>query len=172
MWSDLNFNPGSTHTFQLAYTLADGRTSPLSPIVSGTTWGADILSYPAGHNGQHGDGLPDDWETLYYGTNRNNWPPLGAFTQVSAGVTVADVFNWGANPLDPSTWLKQTITSTKEGVFLNWNTVPGGIYQVLTTTDLQTWTPLGAPQLAAGTTAQMYLGMNPQGYYQIVRNRY
>jgi hypothetical protein len=172
MWSDLGFNPSSTHTFQLAYALADGRVSPLSATASGTTWAADNLSYPAGRLGQHSDGLPDDWETLYYGTNRNNWPQLGTFTQLAPGVTVGEVFEWGANPTNSNTWLKQWITSTPEGLFLNWNTVPGGIYQVLTTTDLQNWTNLGPPRFEAGTTDSLYLGRSSGGYYQIVRNRY
>ena len=162
MWSDLNFNPASTHTFQLAYVLADGRVSPLSATASGTTWGAD----------RNNDGLPDDWETLYYGANKSNWPKQGAFTQLAPGVTVGDVFNWGANPTNQSTWLKQWITHTPEGLFLNWNTVPGGFYQVLTTTDLQNWTYLGSPRFEAGTTDSLYLGTSPNGYYQIVRNRY
>ena len=172
MWSELDFNPASTHTFQLAYVLADGRVSPLSATATGKTWGADRLAYPAGIAGQHADGLPDDWETMYYGTNRNNWPSQGFLTQLAPGVTVENVFNWGADPTNPNTWLKQWITHTPEGLFLNWNTVPGGFYQVLTTTDLQNWTYLGVPRFEAGTTDSLYLGTNPNGYYQIVRNRY
>ena len=58
-------------------------------------------------------------------------------------------------------------------MFLNWNTVPGGIYQVLTTADLKTWTPLGSPRFEAGTTdSRCSWGIQTKGYYQIVRNRY
>ena len=64
------------------------------------------------------------------------------------------------------------MTQTHQGVFLNWNTVPGGIYQVMTSTDLNNWMPLGPPRFEAGTTDSLYLGLQPKGYYQIVRNRY
>jgi hypothetical protein len=160
------FLSSSTHTFQLAYTVSDGRVSPLSAIASGTTWGPD----------GNGDGLPDDWQTLYWGkplpnaNNPTNWPPPNAL--LAPGVTVRDVFLWGANPLNPSTWLKQWITHTSQGLFLNWNTVPGSIYQVQISTDLENWTPLGAPRFEAGSTDSLYLGTSGKGYYQIVRNRY
>ena len=173
LWSNPNYNPASTHTFQLAYVLTDGRQSPLSPSASGTTWGSDRFSYgPTVVGTPAPDGLPDDWETLYYTTNRSKWPKLGVYTQLAPGVTVYDTFLWGANPTDATTWLKQWLTQTHQGVFLNWNTVPGGIYQVLTTTDLITWMPLGSPRFEAGTTDSLYLGFNSKGYYQIVRNRY
>jgi hypothetical protein len=162
MWSDRAFAPGSTHNFQLAYALTDGRVSPLSRTSSGTTWGAD----------NNFDGLPDDWETLYYGSNQSNWPKFGAFTQLAPNVTVLEVFLWGANPNDPNTWLKQFITQTSEGLFLNWNTVPGGIYQVQTTTDFKTWTYLGSPRFEAGTTDSIFLGESTKSYFKIVRNRY
>ena len=82
MWSnpDQDYNPGSTHTFQLAYALPDGRISPFSAAVTGTTWGAD----------KNHDGLPDDWQTANYGTNKSNWP--GAGTLLAPNVTALDVF--------------------------------------------------------------------------------
>ncbi len=71
-----------------------------------------------------------------------------------------------------NTWLKQWITQTPEGLFLNWNTVPGGIYQVLSTTDFKTWTDYGAPRFEAGSTDSVYLGQSNKSYFRIVRNRY
>ena len=167
LWANINYNPGSTHTFQLAYALTDGRISPLSTVASGTTWGQDRTGYLG-----FSDGLPDDWEIHYYGTNQNNWPKQGPATVLAPGVTVGTVFLWGADPNNSATWLKQTITPTPEGVFLNWNTVPGGIYQVMASTDLKTWTFLGSPRFEAGTTDSVFLGLSSKGYYQIVRNRY
>ncbi len=160
MWSSRSYAPGSTHTFQLAYVLPNGLVSPLSAVTPGTTLGAD-LNY---------DGLPDDWQALYWGTNSANWPSPN--TVLAPGVTVLKVFLWGANPNDPSTWLKQTINRTPEGWFLNWNTMPGGVYQVQTSTDLTHWTSLGAARYAVGSTDSLYLGLAGQGYYQIVRYRY
>src|SRR5581483_601938 len=104
-----HLNPASTHTFQLAYVLTDGRVSPLSQVSSGTTWGFD----------DNFDGLPDDWETLYYGSDESKWPKNGSQTLLAPGVTALQVFLWGANPNDPSTWLKPWISRTPEGLFLN-----------------------------------------------------
>jgi len=162
MWSSQNFNPSSTHTFQLAYVLANGSQSPMSALASGTTWGQD----------RNFDGLPDDWETKYYGTNQSNWPKGGASTVLAPGVTLLDVFLWGGNPNDPSTWLTEWISKSSEGYFLNWNTVAGGIYQVQTSGDFRNWTNLGSPRFEAGSTDSLYLGLSSQGYYRIVRNRY
>ena len=152
-----DYNPGSAHTFQLAYVLTDGRQSPLSATATGSTW----------QSTRHGYDLPYDWETLYYGTNSANWKNSGY--QLAPGVTVGMVFDWGANPLDPTTWLKQSISSTPEGLFLSWNTRVGGIYQVQTCTDLVNWTNLGGPRFAAGTTDSLYLGTANHGYYRINR---
>ena len=160
MWSNRSYNPSSTHTFQLAYVLTNGKTSPNSVSASGTTWGPDLNK----------DGLPDNWQALYWGTNSANWPPPG--TLLAPGVTVMKVFQWGASPLNPNTWLQQSLNRTSQGWYLNWNTMPGGVYQVETSTDLIHWTYLGSPRLAAGYADSIYLGLAGTGYYQIVRYRY
>ncbi len=163
-WVDDTYNPGETHSFQLAYVLTDGRSSPLSAAASAKTWGQDRVP--------HSDGLPDDWETLYFGTNTANWPKQGYATVYTAGgmsATALQIFEWGANPNDPSTWLRTTIGQTSEGWFLNWNPRPGYVYQVQTSTDLSTWNNLGAPRFASGTTDSVYLGLGLHGYYRVMR---
>src|SRR5206468_2715960 len=60
-----DYYPGTIHTFQTSYVLTDGRHSPLSDVGTGKTWGAD----------RNNDGLPDDWQALYWGTNKVSWPP-------------------------------------------------------------------------------------------------
>lgn len=162
LWTLTGLAPGSSHSFQLSYTLTDGRVSPLSALAIGTTWGAD----------NNGDGLPDDWQALYWGANPANWPSPNQ--QLSpGGPTVLMVFEWGANPLDPSTWLKQQLTRTPQGWFLSWNTVPGFVYQVQTSADMASWTNLGALRYAAGATDSIFVGMGDQrGIYRIERVRY
>jgi len=174
MWSATNFAAGSTHTFKLAYLLTDGRQSPVSVAAAGTTWGAD----------RNADGLPDNWQSLYWGANSANWPAPGTVLEPNGPngpkATVLQVFLWGANPTEPTTWLTTTITSTSEGIFLGWNTIAGSIYQVQTENGLNTgnWTAFGQPRIAAGTTDSIYLGMggtpsNPAVLpYRIVRFRY
>jgi hypothetical protein len=109
---------------------------------------------------------------MYYGTNQANWPKGGASTVLAPGVTLLDVFLWGGNPKDPSTWLTESLTKTSEGYFLNWNTIAGGIYQVRTSTDFQNWTNLGSPRFEAGATDSIYLGTSNNGFYRVLRNRY
>lgn len=153
-----NYNPATVHTFQLTYTLKDGRVSPASAIVNGATWGYDDNS----------DGLPDDWEATYYGTNQSNWP-LSGNTLLAPGFSVKMALWEGVDPTKPATWLKQTITSTPQGLFLSWNTVPGGVYQVMSSTNLKTWTNLGAPRFAPGSSDSIYLGLSNMAYYKISR---
>ena len=148
----------STHSFKVDYSTTDGRKSPLSPSASGTTWSA--CNYM-------NSGIPCDWIAAMYTTNA--WPanvnvPLGP-----GGPTVYQVFLGGGNPLDPSTWLRTILSNTKEGLFLSWNPQPGFTYQVQTTATLGgTWTNLGLPRFAAGTTDSIYVGKSTAGYYRIL----
>lgn len=155
------FLPGSTHYFQLAYVLTDGRQSPLSATASGRTWGAD----------GNVDGLPDDWETLYWGPNMGaNWPSGNTLLTIgSMHATAYQIFLWGANPTNAATWLTQTIGHTSQGWFLSWTTQPGLIYQVQSSTDLVSWTNLGGPRFAAGTNDSIFLGVGNHVYYRIAR---
>ncbi|MDB6125898.1 MAG: hypothetical protein JWQ71_4891 [Pedosphaera sp.] len=161
MWTLTGLAPATTHAFRFDYVLADGRHSPLSGTTTAKTWDED----------NNGDGIPDDWQALYWGANSANWPP--ASTQLSPyGPTIQQVFQWGSNPLDPSTWLTTQLTPTPQGLFLSWNTKPGYIYQVESSTDFHNWTSLGALRFAAGTTDSVYVGLGSKSYYRIKRVRY
>jgi len=148
-----DYNPASTHTFQLSFVLADGRQSPLSDVASGKTWGLD----------KNGDGLADDWETAMWGTNKSNWKSAGTVigNVGNTPVTALDVFQWGADPKNPATWLVQSISQTSQGAFLNWNTQPGNVYQVQRNNNFGGWTNLGAPRFAAGVGDSIFLGRGP-----------
>ena len=89
-------------------------------------------------------------------------------TLAPGGSTLLQVFLSGGNPLDPSTWLQTTLTKTAQGMFLNWNTQPGLTYQVQVTTNFGSWSNLGAPRFAAGTTDSIYVGGSPAGYYRVM----
>lgn len=155
-----DFAASSVHTFQLAYVLTNGTQSPLSAVASGKTWGTD----------RNHDGLPDDWETMYFGSNSATWPNANTvLTSGSLHASVLQIFQQGANPNNPATWLVAGVSHTPQGYFLNWNTQPGGIYQVMTTSDLHTWTNVGGPRFAAGTADSLYLGLTPNSYYKISR---
>jgi hypothetical protein len=153
--------PVSTHSFRLDYVLADGRTSPPSTATTGSTWDDDY----------NGDGLPDDWQALYWGSNPANWPPANTVLS-PGGPTIQKVFQMGGNPLDPKTWLNMSVQRTSQGEFLIWNTIPGFCYQAEMSTDLVNWSNLGSMRFAAGNTDSVYVGLTSKGYYRIKRIRY
>ena len=157
-YPDSYFSPLSTHTFQLAYVLTDGRVSPLSGTATNKTYAPDV----------NNDFLPDDWEAKYWGTNKLNWP--NGLSLLAPGVTVLDVFNWGGNPTNSSTWLKQYTTHNKQGWVLNWNTIPGGLYQVVSSPGISgPWTNYGAPRFAHTTNDSINLTGPTQAFYKISR---
>jgi hypothetical protein len=152
----------STHGFQVDYVRTDGRRSPLSPVTSGTTW-----------SGLNWGGIPYEWMAQFYGGYisgnyyTNNWPAANAVIG-AGGMTVSKVFLSGGNPLLPSSWLQQTLQQTPQGMFLSWNTQPGATYQVQVTTNFGSWSNLGSPRFAAGTTDSIYVGGTAAGYYRVM----
>jgi len=148
----------STHSFQLNYVTTVGGSSPLSPAASGTTW-----------SGLNWGGIPYEWmEANNYGDNTNSWPAASA-PVTPGGPPLLKIFVSGGNPLNPSTWLQQTLTQTSQGLFLSWNTQPGATYQVQeTTTSFGSWSNVGSPRFATGTTDSIYVGGNASGYYRVM----
>ena len=143
----------STYSVQVLYVTTDGRRSPLSPPATGTTWGG--LSYY---------GIPVEWMNAYWG---DAWP-LATAPLAPGGPTPLQVFLSGGDPLDPSTWLRTSITRAAQGVFLEWNPQPGHTYQVQSSSNLKAWTNVGSPRFAAGTVDSISLGSSTLGYYRIL----
>ena len=152
--------PQSTHTFQLAYVLADGRRSPLSSSTGGTTWGYD----------NNYDGLPDDWEALYFGNNSANWPALNTDSD-GDGMNNLREFLAGTNPTDAASVLRVKLENSTQGLFLSWNTQPGLVYQLQSSTNVSAWSNFGSPRLSAGTNDSTYVGGSGQTFYQVLRLR-
>ncbi|MGD0539003.1 MAG: thrombospondin type 3 repeat-containing protein [Verrucomicrobiota bacterium] len=136
--------PGSTHSFQLAYDLGNGSVSPVSSATTNTTWGPD-LNY---------DGLPDDWQAKYWGPDPSKWPAPTADSD-GDGVSNLNEFLAGTDPTDPNSVLKTSIAPVALGILVNWNSVPGQVYQVQSSSDLKTWTNLGSPRFAPGNTCYL-----------------
>jgi hypothetical protein len=148
----------ATHSFKLDYVKTDGARSPLSPAASGTTW-----------SGLNWGGIPYEWMQANFGPYTNGWPAPNQqpINGPSSSPTVLQLFLSGGIPYQPATWLQQALTQTAQGLFLSWNTQPGATYQVQQTTNLTSWSNVGSPRFAAGTTDSIYVGGSAAGYYRV-----
>ena len=158
------FAPGSTHTFELAFVLADGRRSEKSATVTARTWGADLLGASGGP-----DGLPDDWQTAFWGNKPASW--YGAHSDDDHdGATNYQEFLAGTDPTDPRSVLKVTYNQGTLGRYLHWNTRPGSIYQVQHSIHVGQWEDYGPPRRAAGSEDLVLLEADEQtAFYRVVR---
>jgi hypothetical protein len=152
----------STHRFQVAYTTASGRQSPMSAAATNSTW-----------SGASWGGIPYEWMTEMFGRFTNNWPApnVPPSNSPSGSPTVSQLFLSGGIPYEPATWLHQKLSQTSQGMFLTWNTQPGLTYQVQQSTNLVSWFNLGSPRFAAGTNDSIYAGGSAGSYYQVLLQR-
>jgi hypothetical protein len=146
----------STHSFQMKYLTTDGRLSPLSPAASGTTW-----------SGFNWGGVPFEWMTQYFGSDTSLWPSASADTD-GDGMSNTQEFLAGTGPTNAASVLRVQLNQTSQGMFLNWITQPGLTYQVQFTTNLATWSNLGLPRFAAGTSDSIYCADGAAAYYRVV----
>lgn len=158
IWTANSLAPSSTHHYRLAYVLNDGRRSPLSAPATNTTYGTISFS-----------GIPVEWMAFYFG---EDWPSASADTD-GDGATTKQEFLAGTDPTDSNSVLRTRLTSVAQGLYLNWNTEPGLVYQVVTTTNMTTWINVGGPRFAAGYLDSVYLGQGTGSisYYQVLRLR-
>lgn len=156
-----NLNQGSTHAFRLAYRLQDGRLSPLSDSTSGKTWGADM----------NFDGLPDDWQRAFFGNNSGSWPSALADTD-GDGFDNRTEFLAGTNPASALSVLRLNIDGTEQGWRVGWNTTPGLVYRLQSSTDFDNWSDVGGYRFAAGSSDAAFLEVaDGMAYYRLVRLR-
>jgi len=144
---------GTANSFQVLYATTSGQRSPLSPAAAATTW-SGINYY----------GIPVEWMEEYWGAA---WPVATA-PLAPGGPTPLQAFLTGANPLNPSTWLRTSLSQTAQGYYLSWNPQPGLTYQVQYSSNLEAWVSLGSPRFAAGNVDSIYLGGSAPGYYRIL----
>jgi hypothetical protein len=158
-WTATGLPPGSTHYFKLDYVLADGRQSAMSGATTNTTYGT--LTW---------GGIPYEWMTYYFRADVFNWPSPYADSD-GDGVSNLNEFLAGTCPTNSASVLRTELQSKPLGLYLNWNTQPGLIYQAQSSPDLKTWANLGGMRSAPGTVDAIYVGGSPASYYRIVRVR-
>jgi len=157
-----SIQPSSVHQARLRYVLKTGDVSQWSPTGSGKTWGVD----------DNLDGLPDDWQALYFGSDPDSWPASNVDSD-GDGATNAQEFRAGTNPTDATSVLRQRIVHRHNGTWLEWNTVPGAVYQVQQCESaLPPWINVGAPRFAAGTSDTLLLPPDIKAaFFRITRLR-
>ncbi len=129
----------SSHSVAIAYVLADGSRSGVSEVAVGSTWSRD----------ENFDGLPDEYQSEYWGPNSINWPGSNEDGD-GDGATNLEELLAGTDPTDASSLLETQIVSSGPGIRLEWNTQPGGFYQVQVSTDISNWFDASSPRLAVG----------------------
>ncbi|MCX6895681.1 MAG: fibronectin type III domain-containing protein, partial [Verrucomicrobia bacterium] len=159
-WTMSGLAAGSTHYFQLKYVLADGRQSPLSAATTNATFSA-LWYYGV---------IPQEWMTAYWGSAFWTWPSPNAD---SDGDGVSNLNEWlaGTNPTNAASVLRVRLRTTAQGLFLDWNTEAGLLYQVQAAANFGQWTNVGGPRFAAGGTDSAPVGGGGAGFYRILRIR-
>jgi len=154
--------PSSVHTFAIDYVLSDGRRSQISAVSIGKTYGEDLNM----------DGLPDDWQKQYWGTNPAMFPPPNIDSD-GDGASNLEEFLQGTNPVDPRSVLKAKVIITSQGRFIHWNTQPGFIYQVQVSTNFTSgWSNLGQQRFAPNYEDSMLIeSTNDKAFYRVIRIR-
>jgi len=156
-----NLAPATTNTFELACVLTDGRRSVWSDTALGVTWGPDT----------NGDGIPDDWQKLYFGKSTADWPARNTDSD-GDGASDYNEFLAGTNPLDAGSVLRSELESTNGQLRFNWGAQPGMVYQVQVSTNLADWTDVGPPRFAAGTADSVPIETTGTGsFYRVIRVR-
>jgi hypothetical protein len=154
-----NLLPETVREVRLAYRMTDGRVSPLSAAATGKTYGRDL----------NWDGLPDDWQAMYFGPS--GWPsPL--VDSDGDGMTNLQEFLAGTDPRDPLSVLRLYIRPTDLGFRLEWNTTPGLVYRLQSSSDFKDWADVGPLRFSPGTQdSHLVQDASSVSYYRVIRVR-
>ena len=161
IWKQLQ--PGREYSFRVVYQLKDGRRSPMSAFGFNKTWGRDFNL----------DGLPDDWQTAFFGRDSGKWPATNADSD-GDGATNFNEFLAGTDPADTSSSLKLELSAMEQGQRLSWQTEPGSVYQLEKANRLGPgviqWRAEGDPVVAVEAAAGLSLkAVENMSFYRVKR---
>jgi hypothetical protein len=180
---------GGTYTVQVAPTVSDmfgqsltqpytGTFTISAPVISGTVTGTNgagvagvsiqatsLATVITDTNGNYSLSVPYGWTgtvTPSFGSYIFS-PPSMSYASVAASVTNQNfsAFQFVSPAL--------TASQSAGRWTLNWNGIPGVTYQVLFSTNLMTWQPLGSPIPGSSGSMEysMPAGSNSQEFFQI-----
>jgi len=114
------------------------------------------------------DGIPDSWETLYFGGATN----ADANATCSNGVnTVLEAYVAGLNPTNPASVFVMTDLGDNAGdineTILRWNLVTNRLYTIYWTSNLLSEFTLLQSNITAGAFTDTVHGANNDGFYRI-----
>ncbi|MCU0782830.1 MAG: hypothetical protein MUF81_02040 [Verrucomicrobia bacterium] len=152
---------------------ADGAATPTATVAS-NSWTMGGLGLSSTHY----------FRLAYVLTDGRHSPLSGATTNTTYGALTyggipyewmvyyfgGDLFSW-PSPFADSDGDRIRLQHTAQGLYLNWNTQPGLMYQVQVSTNLGSWSNLGGSRFAAGYLDSMYAGGANAGYYRVLRLR-
>ena len=88
------------------------------------------------------------------------------------GATNLEEFYAGTDPTTASSVLRMNLSSREQGLYLEWNTQPGNVYQVQVTSDFKSWQDVGGPRFSPSLTDALPVGTPAAGqYYRVIRLR-
>ncbi len=152
--------PGVTNALRLSYQLRDGREALVSLPTEGVTWAEDL----------NNDGLPDDWQARYWPGGSAAWPGTG-LDDDGDGASNLQEFLAGTNPRNRDSVLRTSIQRNAQGIWLNWNSEPGLVYQVQRSTNGIHWIDLGRSRFAPGVFDSLQVETMAAALYRIIRIR-
>ncbi len=146
VWLDsIEFSGGSWYDWEIIDTsssltgetvsLPVGTNTLALQAYDGNAWGPrsssfDVIVLSSGIDDIDSDGLPDDWELLYFGGETNANPSAIASNGLN---TVLQAYIAGLNPTNSDSFFNTALTN---GYVVQWNTTSGRVYSVWSTTNL------------------------------------